>query len=455
MNPQDLDAEAAVIGAMLKTTDAALAVSEVLASGDFADRRHAVVYAAIVARASIGRPHDFISVADGLRAKGTLEDAGGLVYLGQLAADGLCSAASATAYAAIVRDKAMLRIVAQTCEDTARKAREERSGGSAVLDEAESTLFDLRQRGIRAQQRARSYAQLVPLVEEQIEAARRGDDTALSTGLTDLDRRIGGLHAGDLIIVAGRPGMGKSALAANIAEHVASCGRTALLFSMEMGAQQVAMRSMSAATKIPVSVLRDGRLDEDQYRAMVRERAAVSALPMVVDDTPALSPSELLARARREHAKRPLGVVVVDYLQLMQAKAENRTNEVGIISRSLKALAKDLRVPVIALSQLSRGVEGRTNKRPMLSDLRESGSIEQDADIVLLLYRDDYYDEHSVDAGIAEIIIAKQRNGETGSVDATFDGAHCRFYGYAGPPRSALREIKRHRKLGIAALGDA
>lgn len=314
----------------------------------------------------------------------------------------------------------------------------------------------MRQRGTRGQSQMQSFADLIPQAEEQAQSSRNGKSSGISTGLADLDRKTGGLFPGDLIIIAGRPGMGKTTLSTNIAEHVAFSRRPAAIFSMEMGAVQIAQRSIAGIARIRMEALKTGQMSEDDYSRMAYHGGSLRDLPLYVDETGGLSPMELRARARRAHARHKLGLIVVDYIQLMQIPGtrENRTNEISEISRSLKALAKELRIPVIALSQISRGVEQRDNKRPRMSDLRESGGIEQDADVVLMCYRDDYYDNDCAFPGVAEIIITKQRNGPTGTVLSAFLGEYCRFedldIGAATGYFESMKKPKERPRRGMA-----
>jgi replicative DNA helicase len=445
--PHALDAEQAVLGAMMADERVAFDVIELLEHDDFYGHDHKILFAALKERAQVGKTLDFIAVNDALRAAGKLEEVGGYAYVGGLAAD--CpSSANVMHYARIVRDKAILRQVIATGTELAITAYSTQAGDvDELLQHAERKLTEVRTRGERHAQQVRSFADPAPLIESQIEKATHNERAlGVRTGFVDLDRLLKPMEPGDLIIAAGRPAMGKTSFAQNVAEFVAKLtGVPVLMFSMEMPAEQLAMRSFAAAWRVPIDDIVNGRAPIDDHFS--EAGAKLRSLPVIVDDTPALTPLELRARARRLQARHGCSLIVVDHLSLMRAKAENRTQEVGVISRSLKALAKELRVPVMALCQLNRGVEARVDKRPVLSDLRESGEIEQDADAVLFVYRDEYYHgDKSPHQGIAEIIIGKQRNGRAGvSVDLTYEGPFCRFANYAGPPREQ-REPRQSEK---------
>ncbi|HZR37649.1 MAG TPA: replicative DNA helicase, partial [Nevskia sp.] len=355
-----------------------------------------------------------------------------VAYLGTLAAD-TPSAANVRAYAEIVRERSVLRSLIAAGQDIAELGYQPGGREPAVLmDVAEQAVFRIRERGDRSQSQYHAMQDLIPGIENRLEQLRDNPQnfSGLPTGFTEFDKLTTGLHPGDLVIVAGRPGMGKTSFAMNIAEHVATVDKSAVaVFSMEMSAEQLALRVLSSFGRIDQQRLRSGQLEDHDWAKIVSAGGLLREAPLYIDETGSLSPLDLRARARRMAARHDIKLIVVDYIQLMQVPStrENRTNEISEISRSLKALGKELGVPVIALSQLSRGVEQRDNKRPRMSDLRESGGIEQDADCIVFVYRDEYYNKESPDKGTAEIIIAKQRNGPTGTVKTAFLGPYTRF----------------------------
>ncbi len=447
--PHSIEAEQSVLGGLLLNNRAWFDVADQLGEDDFYTHDHRMIWRGLADLLNAGKVADFITLSEYFRQRNKLDEVGGVAYLGSLAAD-TPSAANIRAYAKIVRERSILRGLIAVGQDIAELGyMPDGREPAQLLEEAEQVLFRQRNRGAREANQAEGYETLIARVEQRVEAVGRGDEKpGLQTGFAELDARTKGLHPGDLVIVGGRPGMGKSSLALNIGEHVAiDQGLPVLVFSMEMPREQIAMRSISARAGVPLERLKDGKLDSIHWSEVAAVGGRLRAAPLFVDDTGALSPIELRARARRYQAKRGLALVIVDYIQLMQVRGErNRDNEVGVISRALKALAKELGVPVIALSQLSRKCEERADKRPAMSDLRESGSIEQDADMVLLLYRDEYYHQESPDAGIAELDIAKQRNGPRGTLDLSYRGEFCRFENYTGAPRAPLAERRKQQQ---------
>lgn len=357
---------------------------------------------------------------------------GGDAYLFELA-NRTPSSANADSYASIVRERSVLRKMIATGNDLISNAfNTQGRSPQDLLDQAERDVFKIAEQQLRGSGPVK-IASLLASTTQRIDELYHsdGDITGLSTGFTDLDNMTSGLHDGDLVIVAGRPSMGKTMLAVNIAETaVITCGKPALIFSLEMPGEQITMRMLSSLGRINQHRVRTGQLTDDDWPRIASAVSLLSEAPLYIDDTPALSPTEIRSRARRVAREcGGLGLIVIDYLQLMQVpgNSENRTNEVAEISRSLKALAKELNCPVVAASQLNRGVESRTDKRPMMSDLRESGSIEQDADLIAFIYRDEVYNPDSPDKGIAEILIRKQRNGPIGEVRLSFLGEFTRF----------------------------
>jgi len=432
--PHSLEAEQSVLGGLLLDNAAADRIGDLLFKPDFYNDAHREVFAAIMDLVAEDKPADVVTVAERLASLKKLDYVGGMAYLGALV-ENVPTAANIRRYAEIVRDRAILRRLASAAGEIADAAynplgREPR----AILDEAESRVFEIAEQGARGQQGFQELSPLLTQVIERVELlyARKSDVTGVPTGFTDLDRKTSGLQEGDLIVIAGRPSMGKTAFALNIAEHIAlSFKLPVAIFSMEMGATQLAMRLLGSVGKLDQHKLRTGQISDDEWARLSDALGKLSDAQMHIDETPALNALELRARVRRlaRQYGGKLGAVVVDYLQLMQAVAqgENRATEISEISRSLKALAKELKVPVLALSQLNRSVEARPDKRPLMSDLRESGAIEQDADVIFFIYRDEVYNEESSDKGVAEIIIGKQRNGPIGTVRLAFLGQHTRF----------------------------
>jgi replicative DNA helicase len=430
--PHSIEAEQSVLGGLMLDNRPFFDLADRLAADDFYRADHQLIYRAIGELISAIKPCDFVTLSEHLRNQGKLEEAGGIAYLGSLAVD-TYSVSNLLHYADIVRERSVLRsLIAIGTDVSAMGYRPEGRTPTQLIDEAEQRVFAIRERGAKGASQYYAMPALMDLVEQRIDMMRNnpGSLAGLSTGFTDFDQKTTGLHPGDLVIIAGRPSMGKTSFAMNIAEHAAIVNKQAVgVFSMEMSADQLAMRVLSSFGRISQERLRSGQLDDGDWARLVSAGALVREAPLYIDETGALSPLDLRARARRMAARHDIKLIVVDYLQLMQVpgKAENRTNEISEISRNLKSLGKELNVPIIALSQLNRGVESRDNKRPRMSDLRESGGIEQDADLVVFIYRDEVYNPQSPDKGTAEIIIAKQRNGPLGVVKTAFLGHYTRF----------------------------
>jgi replicative DNA helicase len=426
--PHSIEAEQSVLGGLLLDNSAWDRAADLLGDGDFYRFEHRAIYDVIGRLVQANKPADVITVFEQLQSLGRAEECGGLAYLNALA-QSVPSAANIRRYAEIVRERAVLRKLIEASDDIATQAFNPQGRAvSQILDEAESQIFKIGEEGQRTRAGFQPMDQLVmALIDRVTELAENGAEevTGVRSGFYELDRMTAGLQPGDLIVLAARPSMGKTALALNIAEHVAVAeGLPAVVFSMEMGASQLALRMVGSLGRIDQSGLRTGRLRDDEWGRLTEAVDKLSKSSIFIDETPALSPAELRARARRQaRVCGKLGLIVVDYLQLMSGSGrseENRATELGEISRGLKALAKELQCPVIALSQLNRSVESRNDKRPMMSDLRESGAIEQDADVIMFIYRDDYYNKDSKEPGVAEIIIAKQRNGPVGPFKLTF-----------------------------------
>jgi replicative DNA helicase len=441
--PHSVEAEQSVLGGLLLDNTAWERIADFLTESDFYRADHRQIYHHITRLIEVNRPADAITVSESLESTKELEGVGGLAYIGALAQN-TPSAANIRRYAEIVRERAIMRKLAETATNIAETAYNPMGREPAqLLDEAESRIFAISEQGARTRQ---GFVEMQPVLTEVVERIdllynrdNPSDVTGVPTGFADLDRMTSGFQPGDLIIVAGRPSMGKTALALNMAEHVAlDAGLPIGIFSMEMSAAQLAMRLLGAIGKLDQHKLRTGRLAEDDWRRLTSAVGRLSEAPIHIDETAALNALELRARARRLHRQYgQLGMIVIDYLQLMSASSqgENRATEISEISRSLKALAKELNVPVVALSQLNRSLEQRPNKRPVMSDLRESGAIEQDADVILFIYRDEVYNPDSPDKGQSEIIIGKQRNGPIGTVMLTFQGEYTRFANFADPAR--------------------
>lgn len=434
--PHSIEAEQSVLGGLLLDNGAWDRAADVLGEGDFYRYEHRLIFAAIGALIGATKPADVITVFEQLQSLGKAEECGGLAYLNALA-QSVPSAANLRRYAEIVRERAILRKLIAASDEIATNAFNPQGRQvSQILDEAEGKIFKIGEEGQRTKQGFQSMDTLVmQLIDRVTELAENGaeDVTGVRTGFYDMDRMTAGLQGGDLIILAARPSMGKTAFALNIAENVAvNEGLPVVVFSMEMGAAQLALRMVGSLGRIDQSGLRTGRLRDDDWGRLTEAVDKLSKAAIFIDETPALNPAELRARARRQARQcGKLGLIVIDYLQLMSgtnsSSGENRATEISEISRGLKALAKELNCPVIALSQLNRSVETRTDKRPMMSDLRESGAIEQDADVIMFIYRDEYYNKDSKEPGVAEIIIGKQRNGPVGTVRLAFLKQNTKF----------------------------
>ncbi|HEX4329516.1 MAG TPA: replicative DNA helicase [Burkholderiales bacterium] len=440
--PHSIESEQSTLGGLLLDNGAWDKIGDVLREDDFYRADHRLIWKHISQLIEKGRPADVITVYESLDAESRAEEAGGLSYLNALAQN-TPSAANIKRYADIVRERSVLRKLLGATGDIAdsifnREGREVRE----ILDSAESAVFQIAEDGARGKQGFEDLASLLVQVRDRVQElhdANSPDITGLETGFKDLDMKTSGLQPGDLVIVAGRPSMGKTAFSLNIAENVALAGGIVGVFSMEMGGTQLAMRMLGSIGQLDLHRLRTGKLDDHEFSKFATAFERLSEAKLHVDETPALTALELRARARRLHRiYGKLDLIVIDYLQLMSGSSngreENRATEVSEISRSLKALAKELHCPVIALSQLNRGLEQRQDKRPMMSDLRESGAIEQDADVILFIYRDEvYHPDAENNKGLAEVIIGKQRNGPIGKVELTFLGQYTKFANRAYP----------------------
>lgn len=438
--PHSIEAEQSVLGGLLLDNAAYERLTDLLGESDFYRHDHRLIWQHIARLIGLSRPADVITVNESLASAGKSEEVGGLAYLNALAHN-TPSAANIRRYAEIVRERSMLRKLVAVADDIAATAlNPQGKEARQLLDEAESRVFKIAQEGARSSQGFQEIQPLLAQVVERIDELyhREGDNdvTGIPTGFVDLDRMTSGLQAGDLVIVAGRPSMGKTSFSMNIAEHVAiEQGLPVAVFSMEMGAVQLAMRMLGSVGMLDQHRMRTGKLQTDDWPRVTHAVQRMQGAQVYIDETPGLSAVDLRARARRLARQcGQLGMIVIDYIQLMSSNGsgENRATEISEISRSLKSLAKELECPVVTLSQLNRSLEQRPNKRPVMSDLRESGAIEQDADVILFIYRDEVYNPDSPDKGTAEIIIGKQRNGPIGTVRLTFQGESTKFLNFTG-----------------------
>ncbi len=430
--PNSIEAEQSLLGGLMLDHKSWDKVADVVTASDFYRKDHRLIFAAIATLAESANPSDVVTVSEWLDNNNQLDEAGGLEYLATLANE-TPGAANARSYAKILRERSMLRSLI-TAGNEISGAAFSTDGRSAaeIVDEAERLVFQIAESGARGKSGFKALKEILPEAVDRIDLLHQsdGDITGISTGYTEFDKLTAGLQPGDLIIIAGRPSMGKTTLAVNIAENAAIGSKVpTAIFSMEMPSQQLAFRMISSLGRVDQTHLRTGRFPDEDWSRINTAVQLMSEAPIFIDDTPGLSPMEIRARARRLQREHGLGLIVIDYLQLMTVPGnkENRATEISEISRSLKALAKELSVPVIALSQLNRSVEQRTDKRPVMSDLRESGAIEQDADLIVFIYREEVYNQDTPRKGIADIAIAKQRNGPIGDFPLTFVGRYTKF----------------------------
>jgi replicative DNA helicase len=435
--PHSIEAEQSVLGGLMLDNTSWEKVADLIVENDFYRRGHQLIFKAIAELSENSQPVDVITLAEYHDSRGELDQVGELAYLGILARD-TPSAANIVAYASIVRERSILRqliTVGTSISNVAFNPEGRRS--EEMLDLVERQVFEIAEKGAKRSGGFIQVKQVLSKVVDRIDTLFEQDSpiTGLSTGFTDFDEKTAGLQPADLVIVAGRPSMGKTTFAMNLAENAAIKSKQPVaVFSMEMPADSLAMRMLSSLGQIDQTRLRTGKLNDDDWPRLTSAIALLNEAPLFIDDTPALTVTELRARARRLKREHGLSLIVIDYIQLMQGSGrsnENRATEISEISRSLKALAKELNVPIVALSQLNRSLEQRPNKRPVMSDLRESGAIEQDADVIVFIYRDEVYNEDSPEKGKAEIIIGKQRNGPIGKVILTFQGKYTRFENFA------------------------
>ncbi len=429
--PQNLEAEQSILGGLMLDREALDQIGDVIEVADFYKPAHQKIYEAIKELHQKAQPIDIITVTNVLQAHGELESIGGPEYLIGLL-DKTISSANISSHAKIVREKSLLRRLISTSSNLIERAyTNEFTDIESFIDQAETEMFK-----VGEQKSTTGLVGSMDIVKASIQKIedlykRKAEITGISSGFAGLDKKTSGLHPGELTIIAARPSMGKTAFSLNIAQHIALREKkTVAYFSLEMGKESMMMRMLSSESRVGMSEIRNGRIPDSAWPKLINAAGALSEASLFLDDTSGISPFEIRSRCRRLKAEHGLDVVMIDYLQLMdlKQKVESRERAVSEISKSLKAIAKELQIPVIALAQLNRGVEGRADRRPMLSDLRESGSIEQDADVIMMLYRDDYYDKDDPEKqGRAEAIIGKQRNGETGTVHLRFDAQYARF----------------------------
>ena len=433
--PNSIETEQALLGGLMLNAQAWDKIADVVNADDFYRKDHRVIFAAIARLIEAGSPCDAVVLTEHLEGRGELEQVGGAGYLLTLANE-TSGAANARAYAKILRERSMLRaLINAGNEITGSAFATDGRSAAQVLDAAERMVFEIAEKGSRGRKGFKALKDILPDTVDRIDELHQSDGsiTGISTGYTKFDEMTAGLQKGDLIIIAGRPSMGKTTFAINIAENAAiGAKKPTAIFSMEMPSEQLAFRMISSLGRVDQSHLRTGNFPDEDWSRINTAVQLMSEAPIFIDDTPGLSPTEIRARARRLKREHGLELIVVDYLQLMQVEGtkENRATEISEISRNLKALAKELEVPVIALSQLNRSVEQRTDKRPVMSDLRESGAIEQDADLIVFIYREEIYNPDTPRKGMADITIAKQRNGPIGDFLVTFVGRYTKFENY-------------------------
>jgi replicative DNA helicase len=427
--PQDLEAEMAVLGSMLIEEDAITQAIEIITADQFYKDSHKKIYLALVGLFDSNKAADLVTLVDELRKRGQLDDVGGPAYLTSLT-NVVPTAANIAHYAKIVKEKAVLRNLISAATQIITESYESQHDADNLVDKAESLVFEIASRKVQTR-----MVPLKEIIKDSIEAIdslyqHKANVTGLPTGFFELDAMTAGLQSSDLVVVAGRPSMGKSALVSSIAEHLGITEKTPIaIFSLEMSKEQLVQRMLCSHARVDAHKVRTGFLAQQDWPRLTAAAGKLSEAPIYIDDSAALTILEIRAKARRLKVQYDIKLIIVDYLQLMQgpAGAENRQQEISEISKSLKALARELRVPVIAVSQLSRAVEGRSDHKPQLSDLRESGAIEQDADVVLLLLREEYYSPTEENKGLVELIIAKQRNGPTGTIKLAFIKEYARF----------------------------
>lgn len=427
--PNDIIAEQAVLGSMLADKDAVVKAIEILKPDDFYREDHKEIYSAMLELYGLGEPIDFLTLRNSLTQRGTLEKVGSEMFLSTLI-DSVPTTSNIESYVRIVEEKATLRSLIKAANDILAMGYASTEEVNSIIEKTEKKIFDVLQN-----RNSRGYASIKDILVDTFDNIeqlykKKSKVSGLESGFTDLDLKTSGLNPSELLIVAARPAMGKSAFVLNIAHHVAMRSKVpVMIFSLEMSKEQMVNRILCSEAEVDSMKVRTGDLDSEDWIKLGKASGNLAEAPIYIDDTPGLSSAELRAKCRKAKLEKDIGLVIIDYLQLMESKgrSESRQNEISEISRSLKILAKELNVPVIALSQLSRAAETRPDRRPILSDLRESGSIEQDADIVMFLYRDDYYNPDTENKNVAEVIIAKNRSGSTGTVELAWIGKYTKF----------------------------
>lgn len=427
--PHSTEAEQSVIGSMIMDRDAIMAASEIINGTDFYDQQYMILFETMIELSNEGKPVDLITLQDRLKEKDVPAQVSSLEFIRDLVAS-VPTSANVRYYAQIVRDKSVLRKLIKSAEETANDCYLDKDNLDSIIEKAEKSVFNIVQN--RGSKEFTDIKDVVLRSIDSIEAAAKnhGSVTGVATGFYDLDYKTAGLQPSDLILIAARPSMGKTALALNIAEYVAlKTNVTTAIFSLEMSQDQLVKRILSMNSKVDSQAIRTGNLSNDDWTSLMESARIIGNSSLVIDDTSAISVSEMRSKCRKLKMEKNLGLIIIDYLQLMSGskRSESRQQEISEISRSLKSLAREINVPVVALSQLSRAVESRPDKRPMLSDLRESGAIEQDADVVMFIYRDDYYNHDTEEPGVSEIIIGKQRNGPVGTVKLAWLAQYTKF----------------------------
>lgn len=430
IQPHNIEAEQSVIGSMIMDRDAIVVVSDMLTKEDFYLAQYGILFEAMVELYNEGKAVDLITLQNKLREKNVPDNIASLEYIRDLV-EAVPTSANARQYAEIVREKAMMRRLIHTCENITTTAYQDKEDAEEVLQMTEKDIFNLLQQASGSQDFTPIREVVLNSLDAIEQAAKnKGSVTGIPTGFTDLDYKLTGMHPSELILVAARPAMGKTAFVLNIAQHVAfKKNLPVAIFSLEMSKEQLATRLLSMESLVDSQNIRTGNLQDAEWEKLMESVGVVGNSKLIIDDTPGISISELRSKCRRYKQTQDIQLVIIDYLQLMSGgkRVESRQQEISEISRSLKALAREINCPVIALSQLSRAVDARTDHKPVLSDLRESGAIEQDADVVMFIYRDEYYNEDSEKKNLAEIIVAKQRNGSTGSVELVWLGQYTKF----------------------------
>jgi len=432
MPPHNAEAEQSVLGCMLLDKESVAAATDFLDSQDFYADSHKEIFDSMMEIYERGEPVDLVTVTEQLRQRGTLEAVGGVTYISDLSMS-VPSTANVKYYVSIVEEKAILRRLISACNEIIRESYEAREEIDLIIDYAEKSIFQITQRNTASDFEPIKTVLLETYARIEELSKNKGQIIGVPTGFDDFDRKTSGLQPSDFILVAARPSMGKTSFVLNVAQHAALHAKVPVaIFSLEMAKDQLVQRMLSSEANVELQKIRTGDLSENEWIKLVEAAGPLSQAPIYIDDTPGISVMEMRSKARRLKLENGLGMLIIDYLQLMsgRGRAESRQQEISEISRSLKALARELSVPVVALSQLSRAPEARTDHRPMLSDLRESGAIEQDADLVAFLYRDEYYNPDTEKKNIAEVIIAKQRNGPTGTVELVWLGQFTKFANY-------------------------